>query len=90
MKNRKDSDHYSTTVISMERLSAFMGISVNELFLLDTVIFPVRDLDGSVMAFMVEFTHEVPAAIKKRITRLVDDRYVYILVNEIKITDASF
>ncbi|MBN2661838.1 MAG: hypothetical protein JXR54_11270 [Tannerellaceae bacterium] len=90
MDNRKNGDHYLLKGISTERLAAFMGISVKELYLLKTEVTPVRDADGTVSAFMVEFTNEAPEAILKKITRLVDGRYVYILVNEVKMTDVNY
>jgi len=90
MNNRKNGNHYLLKGISTERLAAFMGISVKELYLLETDIAPVKDADGTVRAFMVEFTKEAPDAILNKITRLVDGRYVYILVNELKMTDVSY
>ena len=90
MDNRKNSNHYLLKGISTERLAAFMGISVKELYLLETDVTPVKDADGTVSAFMVEFTKEAPDAILNKITRLVDGRYVYILVNEVKMTDVSY
>lgn len=90
MDNRKNGNHYLLKGISTERLAAFMGISVKELFLLETDVTPVKDADGTVSAFMVEFTKEAPDAILNKITRLVDGRYVYILVNEVKMTDVSY
>lgn len=90
MDNRKNGNHYLLKGISTERLAAFMGISVKELYLLETEVTPVKDADGTVSAFMVEFTKEAPDAILNKITRLVDGRYVYILVNEVKMTDVSY
>nr|WP_321522399.1 hypothetical protein [uncultured Macellibacteroides sp.] len=90
MDNRKNGNHYLLKGISTERLAAFMGISVKELYLLETDVTPVKDADGTVSAFMVEFTKEAPDAILNKITRLVDGRYVYILVNEVKMTDVSY
>ena len=90
MDNRKNGNHYLLKGISTERLAAFMGISVKELYLLETDVTPVKDADGTVSAFMVEFTKEAPDAILNKITRLVDGRYVYILVNELKMTDVSY
>jgi len=90
MDNRKNGNHYLLKGISTERLAAFMGISVKELYLLETDVAPVKDADGTVSAFMVEFTKEAPDAILHKITRLVDGRYVYILVNELKMTDVSY
>lgn len=90
MDNRKNSNHYLLKGISTERLAAFMGISVKELYLLETDVTPVKDADGTVSAFMVEFAKEAPDAILKKITRLVDGRYVYILVDEVKMTDVSY
>lgn len=90
MDNRKNGNHYLLKGISTERLAAFMGISVKELFLLETEVTPVRDPGKTVSAFMVEFTKEAPDAILNKITRLVDGRYVYILVTELKMTDVSY
>lgn len=90
MDNRKNGNHYLLKGISTERLAAFMGISVKELYLLETDVTPVRDAGETVSAFMVEFTKEAPDAILNKITRLVDGRYVYILVNELKMTDVSY
>lgn len=90
MDNRKNGDQYLLMGISAEKLAAFMGISVKELYLLQTDITPVRDADGTISAFMLEFSSEAPEAILKKISRLVDGRYVYILINELKMTDVNY
>jgi len=86
MDNREKRDQFLLMDISTEKLAAFMGISVKELYLLRTDITPVRDADGTISAFMLEFSSDAPEEILKKISRLVDGRYVYILINELKMT----
>lgn len=62
-----------------------MGISDAELYSLKTKVTPVKKVEG-IGAFMLEFATDAPAKVLNKISRLVNGRYVYVLIDELELS----
>ena len=87
MKNQGKSGYNQLEGVSAERLAAFLGISDAELYSLKTKVTPVKEDDGTIGAFMLEFATDAPAKVLNKISRLVNGRYVYVLIDEIRMSE---
>ena len=87
MKNQGNSGYSKLESISAERLAAFLGISDGELYSLKTKVTPVKEVGGSVGALWLEFATDAPIKVLNKISRLENGRYVYVLIDELRVTE---
>ena len=87
MKKQGKSGYNQLEGVSAERLAAFLGISDSELYLLKTKVTPVKKDDGTIDAFMLEFVTDAPIKVLNKISRLVNGRYVYVLIDELRLSE---